>query len=250
MRLVRTLVATAAAMLMAGAVDAQNDPPLSVLQTSVACAPPPSFTGPPAGAPRIIGAQDTVPRRLFGEHDLLVIDAGTASGLQLGQQFFVRRENRFGKPSGQHSRGVRTLGWLRVVALNETTAIAAVQHVCGGIIQHDYLEPFTAPVVPAGAERDDASGEPDFTKLARFVAANEDRQTAGAGDFMLIDRGAEQGMAPGTRVAVYRDTRSPHMPLASVGEAVVVSVGPTAALTRITRARDAVLSGDYVAIRR
>jgi hypothetical protein len=40
------------------------------------------------------------------------------------------------------------------------------------------------------------------------------------------------------------------MPLASVGEAVVLSTGKTLALTKITRARDAVLSGDYVAPRR
>ena len=40
------------------------------------------------------------------------------------------------------------------------------------------------------------------------------------------------------------------MPLASVGEAVVITVGPVVSLMRITRARDAVLSGDYVAPRR
>ena len=67
---------------------------------------------------------------------------------------------------------------------------------------------------------------------------------------MIIDRGTDQGVTAGARYAIYRDIGSAGMPLASVGEAVVLSAGKTLALTKITRARDAVLSGDYVAPRR
>jgi hypothetical protein len=38
--------------------------------------------------------------------------------------------------------------------------------------------------------------------------------------------------------------------LASVGDAVVVSVGENVALARIMRARDAVQTGDYMAVRK
>ena len=86
--------------------------------------------------------------------------------------------------------------------------------------------------------------------LAQIVAGDEDRRTAGAGDFMLIDWGADHGVTPGTRLAIYRDVRTPGLPLASVGDAVVITVGPMLSLTRISRARDAVQSGDYVAIRK
>jgi hypothetical protein len=67
---------------------------------------------------------------------------------------------------------------------------------------------------------------------------------------MLIDRGADLGLVPGTRMSLYRDVGTPGMPLSSIGEAIVISVGPVIALTRITRARDAILSGDYVAVRK
>src|SRR5207247_1064608 len=133
---------------------------------------------------------------------------------------------------------------------NDTTAIASVEHACGGIIEHDYLVPYVAPVIPPGADRDEPTGEPDFTALGRVLIGDENRQATGAGDFVLIDRGAAQGVAPGTRLALYRDVRTPGMPLANVGEAVVINVGPVISLARITRARDAVLSGDYVAIRK
>ena len=237
-------------VLGAAAASAQSDTPMTAVEMAVACAAPPSTAGQPAHALHVIGAQDTVPRTLFGARDLLVIDGGTMAGVRLGQQFFIRRANRFGMSSAQGPHFVSTAGWLRVVAANESNAIAMVEHSCGGIFQMDYLEPFVAPVVPSGADRDVGSGEPDFTSLGRILVGSEDRHTVGTGDFVLIDRGSDQGVAPGARFAVYRDMGARGMPLASIGEAVVVSTGPTLALTRITRARDAVLSGDYVALRK
>jgi len=230
---------------------AQTDAPvLSPMETAVACAAPLSTDAPSPHALRIIGAQDTTVRTLFGPRDLLIIDGGTEAGVRLGQTFFVRRANRFGSPSDRRWQGIRTLGWIRVVAANAATAIATIDHTCDAMVQWDYLEPFAAPVVPADADRDVSSGDPDFGALGRVLAGIEDRSSAGAGDFVLIDRGTDQGVTPGARFAVYRDIGAARMPLAAIGEAVVLTAGKTMALTRITRSRDAVLSGDYVAPRR
>jgi hypothetical protein len=233
----------------AGVADAQ-DAALSPLEIAAACAPPPSLDPPPDQALRVLATQDTNPRALAGNRDLIVITGGTLHGVQLNQTYFVRRPNRFGGASDEKALGVKTLGWVRIVAANERTAIAAVEHACGGLFAQDYLVPFVAPVLPAGADRDDSTGEPDFTSLARVIIGSEEREASAAGDFVLIDRGAAHGIAAGTRLAIYRDVQTPGLPLASVGDAIVISVGPAVALTRITRARDAVLSGDYVAIRK
>jgi hypothetical protein len=232
-------------------IDAQaGAPSLSAVETAVACAPPLTTDDAPPNSPRIIGAQDTTARALYGPRDLLVVGAGTSSGLQLGQQFFVRRANRFGSSADRRWQGARTLGWIRLVAVSDSTAIAAVDHGCDVISQGDYIEPFTAPVVPADVEHDRPAGDPDFTAIGRVLAGLEDRQSAGPGGYVLIDRGTDQGVTAGARYAIYRDVRSAGMPLASVGEAVVLSTGKTLALTKITSAHDAVLSGDYVAPRR
>jgi hypothetical protein len=229
---------------------------LSPLQVAVACAPPASMSGEPAHALHVIGAQDTTSRQLLGARDLLIVGGGTKAGVQLGQTFFVRREMRFGTAYGVRSSkqraapGARTVAWIRIVAVNDSTAIALVEGGCGDILTDDYLEPFVAPVIPDGADRDVTSGEPDFTSLGRVLAGNEDRTVAGAGDFMLIDRGSAQGAAPGARYAVYRDVKASGLPLASIGELVVISTGPDTSLARITRARDAVFTGDYIAQRR
>jgi len=238
-------------MAAAAPAAAQSDmPALSPVQIAVACAPPPTIAGEPDHARHIAGAQETMPRTVFGRSDLVVLDGGAKDGLQLGQWFFVRRANRFGMYGPGHGRGAKTLGWLHVVAVNDATAIAQVDHTCGAVIAGDYLEPFIAPAVPADFDATETTGDPDFANLGRIVNGSEDRSTFGDGDFALIDRGSEQGVAPGQRFAIYRDLRVDGLPLASVGEAVVVSTSGSVAVARITRVRDAVVEGDYIAMRK
>jgi len=246
---------TLAAALIAAASGpgaAQGEKSMSPLEVSVACAPPPTLDVPTGKVLRIIGAQDVVARTEFGTGDLLIIEGGSGAGIQLNQQYFVRRANRFGAAGGSAPlrQGARTGGWVHIVAVNESTAIAAFDHICGPVAVSDYLEPFVAPVVPAGADRDETPGEPDFNSMGQVVIGNEDRSSMAVGDFALIDRGTEHGMAPGARVALYRSVGVSGMPLAAVGEAIVITVGPTMAVTRITRARDAIRGGDFVAPRK
>jgi hypothetical protein len=250
MRCGTIVLAAALVVAVAGVSRAQTDRRFTPLETAAACAPPPTLSGTPDKVPHVIGSQDTAPKRLFGSRDLLVVDAGTSAGMDLGQQFFVRRPSRFGMGRDGRGRGATTVGWVRVVAVNESTAITIVDQACGGIIAGDYLQPFVAPVLPPNADRDDRTGEPDFSQLARVVIGNEDRLSVGTGDFILIDRGTQQGLTPGVRFSVYRDLRVDGMPLASVGEGIVISTGDTVSVTRITGARDAVVSGDYVVLRK
>ena len=65
-----------------------------------------------------------------------------------------------------------------------------------------------------------------------------------------IDRGTDQGISVGTRFTIYRDLRVAGMPLATVGDGIIIATGNSVSVSRITRARDAVISGDYVAMRK
>ena len=199
---------------------------------------------------RVIGSQDSVPRSSFGPGDLLVLSGGTRAGLQLGQRFFVRRAVTFGGESSPSVHAVRTAGWVHVVAVNDSTAIAAVDVACAAILEGDYLDQFVKPLVPDGAERTDASGQPDFSSMARVLFGNEEVSSSGAGEFMLVDRGMSNGMKAGQRLAVYRDLNVAGVPLTWIGEGIVISTSADAALMRITTARDAVRSGDLVAVRK
>jgi hypothetical protein len=239
-----TLAAACALVVSAAAAQAQNT--MSPAQVAVACAPPPIIATVPADATRIIGSQDAVARNLFGMPEQLVISGGTERGLQLGQQYFVRRlarsaENYRDKLAHQ----VRTSGWVRVVAVNATTTIVNVEHVCADILVGDYLDPFQTPPLP---DRDitsvDTTREPDFESYGRVLYGSEERRSGGIGEFMLIDRGTDQSVALGAHFAIYRDIRVAGAPLTSIGEATVVSIGPKMSVVRINQARDAIYTGD------
>lgn len=242
--LVLTLATTAAAF-------AQTEPDtLNPLQSTVMCGPPASAVNPPVDVLRVRGSQDTSARGMYSQRDQLVIGGGTNAGIQLGQQFFVRRGIRWGMATGAQPHGVSTVAWIRVVAVNDTTAIASVLHACDAVLLNDYLEPFVMPVVPAGVDRDDSTGELDFTSLARIVIGTENRRNGATGDLMLMDRGTDHGVAPGARFAVYRDLKRPGMPLAAIGEAVVMATSQATSVVRLTRIRDAVQVGDYLVPRK
>jgi hypothetical protein len=236
------LLAAIAWLLASSPALAQGAAPV----TEAACAPHATADAPPAGALRVIGAQDTVVRTIFGPRDLLVVDGGTAQGVEAGQRFFVRRHtvSRGDAMYGKHA--VSTAGWLRIVAASDRTAIAAVEAACRAIEAGDYLEAYTDVPLPPGDGQASPLGELDFASPARILFGDEGRTIVAAGDFAIADGGAEAGFAAGSRFAVYRDLRLPGIPLAFVGEGRVVAPASGTSLVRITLARDAVQSGDLL----
>jgi hypothetical protein len=255
--LVAVLPARAAAQGQPALVSLSSDT-LSPLQLQLACAHPPTES-PSQGGLHVVGSQDTMPRDLLDSHDLLILDGGIGRGVQIGQEYYVRHIVTEGAMYGPSAgRPVETAGWIKVVSANQETAIAAVEHVCTAIDSGDYLEPFTAPAVPAGTTSVDRSGEPDFSALGRVLYGRNDHYSAATGEYMTIDRGADQGMTPGTRLAIYRNVkrdransgvRAMPLPLSWVGEAVVVSTSPKLSVVKIMDGRDAVFRDDYVAPR-
>ncbi len=79
---------------------------------------------------RIIGAQDAVARTDSAPATCWSSSGGTGAGVQLGQQYFVRRANRFGTAVGSAPlrQGARTGGWVRIVAVNEIDRDRAFDH--------------------------------------------------------------------------------------------------------------------------
>jgi hypothetical protein len=219
---------------------------MSGAEIAAACAPSEGVAPAPAEGLRILGAQDTWPRTLYGLTDLVVLDGGSQSGVQLNQEYFIRRPFAFGwrGRQGTRSQSIHTAGWLKVVAVNETTSIGQIQSVCDGIVAGDFLEPFAAPATFADGE----PGTPatlDFSALGQVKFGDEERRLGATGDFMLIDSNMTP-LTPGVRVAIYRDLDVARLPLAAVGEGVIVAVTNGTPVMRITSARDAIQTGDYV----
>jgi len=247
-----TIVVVAAVVGAVPFASAQDAPAPSSAEMAAMCAPPPIATG-AAHALRVIGAQDTIPRTIFGLRDLLIVEGGTEAGVQLGAEFYVRRPSATRDTDGrQHPANIVTDGTIKIVAVNDTTSIAQVERVCGAIFSNDYLEPFAAPAIPAAAE---GALEPDFSALAHVLGGDDGHRLAGTNQFAIIDRGSEDGVQPGARFAVYRDLTSGDpllaapagTPLSAIGEMVVISTNGNRSVAWIVRARDAVQTGDYAA---
>ena len=242
-----------------------SPPPSSF--NDVACAPFLTVTRPDARL-QVSGSMDTFFKRMLGSPDILVINAGLRQGLQVGQEFFVRRLTRhMGErgPDRDHPVAVHTAGWIRLTGVGPDSATATITHACGdAILISDYLEPFVPPLLAAR----EAEGAPQFAHLGHVMMSDAGRTTVGIGEFTTIDRGSDHGIMNGQRFTVYRDTarqnvyrdmggtavyrpaRGAVAVLVEIGIVVATSVRPDNSTVRVLQARDAVRRDDLVAVMR
>jgi len=243
-------LACASVLAAASSVSAQfpASESLTPLQTAVACASPPFRATEPPDALRIIGSQDVVDRRVFGTPEVLVLSAGSNRDVKVNNLYFVRRLFRTAETlTDKLPHSVQTLGWVRVVSVNDSMALVNPEHTCTEIQIGDYLEPFVAPVVPDGTTMPPlVQGELDFDAYSRVLHGEAERRLIGMNDFATIDHGVDYSVRVGTRFAIYRDLKVAANPLKRIGEAIAVSVGPSMTLVRVTSTRDAIFAGDVM----
>jgi hypothetical protein len=251
----RPVVVCVALVVAAAALQAQApaSATLSGLARDVACAPAApagtAATGGQAAAPvTVVGGRD-LRKSLFGTGDSVILGAGTAQGIRAGDEYFVRRlvEDRFAEPDGgRFPSTVHTAGTIQVVEVRDHAAVARVTYGCDGIVEGDYIELFQPVSLPASA----VGATPDFSNPARLVLGAERRQIGGAGEFMLLDRGSNDGVQAGQVVTIFRQTAGGDGPVTAVGTGQVYLVGGRTATVRIESSVDAVYVGDLVALHR
>src|SRR5512145_809910 len=97
MRVASTALALALTLLAtAGAQTPESPrlvPPPASVAADLACAPFLTYA-PPKSQLRVTGSQDTYVKQMMGPGDTLVISGGLDKGLQVGQEYFVRRVTR------------------------------------------------------------------------------------------------------------------------------------------------------------
>ena len=212
----------------------------------IACAPM-SLAAPPTHSMRVVGGQ-VAGRIMFGPGEPLVINAGTANGIKIGQVFFVRRyiTDRFTPVTPDFQpHSIHTAGWVTIVDARDNMAVATVTHACDGVLEGDYLEPYADPVLPTPA----ADARPDFEHPARLVMADERRQVGYPGLVMLVNRGSDHGIRPGQAITLFRETAGGG-PVLTLGTATVLRVFGETSVVRIDTSSDAIYVGDLAAIHR
>jgi hypothetical protein len=253
-------------ILLAAAASAAAQTPQTPL---IALAPPPApIYGPRSVVPAQLACTDvpvsehqTPPLHVRALHSsdpaefsyrdsVVVLNGGTPQGLTPGQRFFTRRllPPRAGAAVMKKGTGaVHTSGWLTVIAADEHSALARVDYACDAVMTGDFLEPYVEPSLPADVAA--PTGDTDFSHLGRVLQGTDRNEVAGAGDMISIDRGASQGLNAGTRVAFYRD-RGNGTPLVELGTGIVLEASGNTAKVVVDRARFAINTDDYWAVRR
>ena len=212
----------------------------------IACAPRLAIGEPSSPIILIRSAADPA-NTLFGPGDALIISGGTEQGVAVGQEYFVRgvfTARGLDQAYPNPLLALRTAGSIRVVAIQQTSAVATIVHACGEFSLGDHLEPFA---LPASAILGPA-GEADYTDPALVLFGRAGSVVVGEQQFMAIDRGSSQGVEPGQPLTLFREAVGPAGPVIEVAEAVIVSVAPDSATARLLKTQDPVYAGDLVAI--
>ena len=183
--------------------------------------------------------------------DIVYVDGGLTRGLSPGALFTVIAPQQVILHPVRHEpygRYYRYLGRLRVLSVQEETAIAEIVHACDPITVGTLLRPFEPEPVPLG--RQTAVRPVNFpTAGERLVDApvivhtRDSIVSLGQDHVVFIDRGADDDVLPGDVFTIYRMNRK-GLPPVVLGELAVLSVHPRSAVAKITRSRYPIYVGD------
>ena len=225
-------------VLLAPAVEAGQRAPTPVSVDlppevlSLACAPVLTFEAPPTPL-RITGSQNPSVHRNFAPGDLVTINAGTDNGIDVGQTYYTRRavpreKRRIGR---DNPALIQTSGWIRIYAVDRRMSLATISHPCDAIEVNDYLEPFVLPTVLTASPDRPVAQRGNY---GHVMVGNDNRRSFGKGDYFVVDRGSDHGVAPGAQFVVYRDNLTPGNFLFELGQAVAVDVRPESSTVQVT----------------
>jgi hypothetical protein len=182
--------------------------------------------------------------------DIIYVDGGRERGLMPGKQFTAVVPERpvvhpiLGQVVGRYYRYV---GRIRVLSVQENTAIAEIVQSCDPLVAGALLLPFEPEPVPLG--RSTPLRPVNFPAAAEkiehapsIVYSRDDILALGADAVVHIDVG-EEDTTPGDMFTIYRENR-PGLPPVVMGELAVLSVHKRFSVAKIIESRYPIKLGD------
>lgn len=182
--------------------------------------------------------------------DILYVDGGRARGLSPGTLFTAIAPQQpvihplRGEVVGRY---YRYLGRVRILSVQEDTAIAEIVQTCDPIVIGTLLTPFEPEPVPLG--RSTAMRPVNYPAAAEKIAnapsivyVRDDILALGADHVVHVDLG-EQDATPGDVYTIYRENR-PGLPPIVLGELAVLSVHRRFSVAKIIESRYPIHLGD------
>lgn len=198
----------------------------------------------------VLGTVDSVKYRLT-TGDIVYLDGGRAGGLSPGELLTaIEPGNVVKHPVSREviGRQYNYIGRVRVLSVQETSAIAEIVQSCGGVVVGMKLKPFEPEPIPLARRTPERPvNEPTSAEaLAEapvIVSSPISLVTLGQDHVVFIDRGEDDDVFPGDVFTIYRVNR-PALPPVVLGELAVLSTQRHTAVAKIIESRYPVYVGD------
>lgn len=196
-----------------------------------------------------LGPRDTVKIGL-NNGDIVYVDGGRARGLSAGTTFTAVAPDQpvihplRGEVVGRY---YRYLGRVRILSVQETTAIAEIVQTCDPIQTGTLLQPFEPEPVPLGRSTamrpvNYPAAEEKLKTAPAIVYVRDNILALGADHVVHVDLG-EDIATPGDVYTIYRENK-PGLPPIVIGELAVLSVHRRFSVAKILESRYPVHLGD------
>jgi hypothetical protein len=188
--------------------------------------------------------------------DIVYLDGGREAGVLPGDLFtVVQPDRKVTHPvrGGHIGRLYRYLGRVRVLSVQQRTAIGEIVFACDPIQVGATLKPFSPEPVPLGRP---APLRPinlpvpadQLDRSAVILMSSDELISMGQDHVVFIDRGEEHDVTPGDIYTIYRINHE-GLPPVVVGQLAVLSVHRQSSVARIVKSRHTVFVGDRLAPR-
>ncbi|MBV8202528.1 MAG: LysM peptidoglycan-binding domain-containing protein [Acidobacteria bacterium] len=183
--------------------------------------------------------------------DIVYLQGGAKQGLTPGSLFtIIGKEREVVHPVTAQVFGsyYQYLGRVRVLSVQEDTAIAEIVHSCDAVTVGSRLKPFEPEPVPLGRTTPmrpvnlPVAGE-KLKESPAIIYSRDDIISLGQDHVVFIDRGADQNVTPGDVFTIYR-ANDRGLPPLLLGELAVLSVQKRSATAKITESRYTIFLGD------
>lgn len=198
----------------------------------------------------VYGTVDTIKYELT-TGDIVYLDGGRAAGLSPGMQFTAVASGRIVRHPLSHDalgRQYTYKGRVRVLSVQESSAIAEIVQSCDGISVGMKLKPFEPEPIPLARRTSlrpvsEPTTDEALASAPVIVSSPVDLVTLGQDHVVFIDRGEEDEVLPGDLFTIYRMNRKSQPPVV-MGELAVLSVQAHTAVAKILESRYPVYVGD------
>lgn len=201
------------------------------------------------------GSADTVKYGL-DTGDIVYVDGGRASGLEPGSLLTIvvpGRSITHPVTKKVFGRIYRYTGRLRILSVQEDTAIAEITTTCDPITVGSRLKTFLPEPVPLASRTvmrpvNFPSPASSLAGAPVILGGHEDQVALGQDNVVYIDRGADADVTPGDIYTIYRLHPKGSPPII-LGEVAVLSVHAHSSIAKIIASRHTVYRGDLLELK-